>query len=218
MAKKTKSSKTANPVETLRDKGQALVKDINTKLKSTRKELQGQVDDLNKQIKSLQKDINKSVEKDIKKPTMKLIDRLEKNYQTQLKKMQKEFDDRLSSVHALQDKLISQLPKEVVEKLHLKETRKPAVRKPAARKPAAKKAPVAARKAAPKPNVPKTRAPKISDIKGIGPVLQKKLAEAGIKEVSDIASPSAATQKALEEFKQTRGYNTWQSQAKELLK
>jgi len=216
MAKKAKSGSksSASPVETLKGKGQALVKDINTKLKGTRKELQGQVNDLNKQIKTLQKDLNKSVEKDIKKPTMKLIDKLEKNYQDQMKKMQKEFDERVESLSALQDRLISHLPQEVIDKLHLKE----APKKTPARKPAAKKAPVAARKtAAPKPNKPKTRAPKISDIKGIGPVLQKKLAEAGIKEVSDIASPSAANQKALEEFKQTRGYETWQSQARELL-
>lgn len=82
-------------------------------------------------------------------------------------------------------------------------------KKAPAKKASAKKAP--AKKAT-------AKAASISAISGIGPVTVKKLEEAGIKTLKDIAAPSAAKKKALEQFSKVRGFNTWQAQAQELLK
>ncbi|MDU0355541.1 hypothetical protein RS130_18045 [Paraglaciecola aquimarina] len=46
---------------------------------------------------------------------------------------------------------------------------------------------------------------------------QKKLAEAGITTLAQIANPPAPVKTALKQFEKVRGYNTWQAQAKKLL-
>lgn len=94
------------------------------------------------------------------------------------------------------------------------EVKKPTAKKAPAKKAAAKKAPV--KKAPAKKS--SAKAPSIASINGIGPVTVKKLEEAGITSLNDIAEPSAEKKKTLEQFSKVRGFSTWQTQAQALLK
>lgn len=98
----------------------------------------------------------------------------------------------------------------VVAKTATKTKAKPeAQQKAAAAKPAKVAKPKVASKA--------TKSP-LASVKGIGPVTIQKLEDAGIKTLEDLATPSAAKKKTLEGFSSVRGFDTWQEQAKALLK
>lgn len=218
-----KAIKLAKENKPSKDTKDVIIKELNSRLKSTRKEMQKQVDELTSQLKSLKSDIQK--------PTAKLIKKLEKKYHKQIVTMQDEFDDRMAQVLELQEKVVSHLPADIAEKLGLKEApakapTKAATKTAPAKKVATKKA--AAPKQAPKPAPKKApakpkakatpKAPTIASVNGIGPVLQKKLAEAGITTLEQLADPSPEQASALEAFKGNRGFDSWQAQAKSLLK
>jgi predicted flap endonuclease-1-like 5' DNA nuclease len=194
-------------------KGKSMLEDINTKLKSSQKELQKQVDELKSQVKTLSKDSGKTAGK--------LIKKIDKNYHKKLAQLHNEFDERMKSVHKVQDKIIGQLPTELVEKLHLKASN---VVKPT--KKTSKKATVTVNDKS--PEKPKTvakktksktlpKAPTIASIKGIGPVNQKKLADAGFISLEDLANIPASKTEALKPFEKIKGFTTWQQEAQALL-
>ncbi len=54
-------------------------------------------------------------------------------------------------------------------------------------------------------------------MKGIGPATARKLQEAGITSVDQIANPSAAEQEKLAVFAKMRGFANWSAEAKKLL-
>lgn len=197
----------------VKSKGDEMLKDINAKLKSTQKDLQKQVDDLTSQVKTLSKDPGK--------PARKLIKKIEKSYHKKVAKLQDEFDERMESVLKLQDKVIAQLPKELVEKLNLKESGSAKGAKKATKTTKAPAAKAKTKKAAPaKPRAAKPRsakAPTIASINGIGPVVQKKLAEAGFTTLEDLANTPASKAEALKQFEKTRGFSTWKEKAQALL-
>ena len=87
--------------------------------------------------------------------------------------------------------------------------KKPAAKKPAAKKPAAKKAPAA--KAA-KP-VDKSD---LTLVKGIGPATAKKMKDAGITSIDQIANPSAEDQEKLKAFSNVKGYSQFSAEAKKI--
>ena len=59
--------------------------------------------------------------------------------------------------------------------------------------------------------------PTIASLKGVGPITQKKLAEAGFTTLKQIATPPVSKAAALQQFKKIRGFDTWQHQATALL-
>ncbi len=115
--------------------------------------------------------------------------------------------------------------------------KKPAAKKPAAAQKAAKpkaattpKSPATASKAAPKkaaPAVKKPAAPKrapkpkdksdLTQVKGIGPATARKMKEAGITSVDQIANPSAADQEKLKAFSSIKGFSTFSDEAKKVI-
>jgi predicted flap endonuclease-1-like 5' DNA nuclease len=203
--KKVKSNK----VKSNKVKGKSMLEDINAKLKLSQKELQRQVDELRSQVKVLSKDTGKTAGK--------LIKKMDKNYRKKLAQLHNEFDERMESVHKAQDKIIGQLPTELVEKLHLKASN---VVKPATK--ASKKATVKVdgkniEKLKTVAKTTKSTTPTIASIKGIGPVLQKKLADAGFTSLEDLANISASKTEALKPFEKNRGSTTWQQEAQALL-
>ena len=211
MAKKNQSTSNKK-VKKDKSKGETMLKEINAKLKSTQKDLQKQVDDLTSQVKTLSKDPSK--------PARKLIKKIEKGYHKKVAQLQDEFDERMESVLKMQDKVIEQLPKELADKLNLK-TSSPAKKAPKSspKAPAskAKKATAAKPKTA-KPRAARApKAPTIASINGIGPVVQKKLAEAGFTTLEDLANTPASKVEALKQFEKTRGFNTWKEKAQALL-
>ncbi|MFT7184719.1 MAG: putative flap endonuclease-1-like 5' DNA nuclease [Pseudohongiellaceae bacterium] len=171
------------------------LKGVKARLKLAKKDLKNQVDALTNDVKSIG-------EKSL--PSSKMIQKLEKKYKKKFLKLQHKFDTKLSS---LQDKVVAQLPNEITEKLHLKTKSEEKI----SRKPATNVG-EKVKKVTPKSNILTIEA-----IKGVGPVLQKKLDDAGVKTIDDLANPSDAQLVALKQFEKTRGFETWQDQAKELL-
>lgn len=115
-------------------------------------------------------------------------------------------------------------------------TKKPAAKKATAKKPAAKKA-AAPKQAAKSPAAKKpaaaakkpaaaskpTAAAKAADtsdltrVKGIGPATAKKMKDAGITDISQIANPSAADSEKLAAFSSVKGFSTFTAEAKKVL-
>ena len=230
---KKKLKKIEDQVSQAKDMSAELLNDLKKLVSSTRKDLQKQVEELRSQVKELTEGSAK--------PALKAINKFEQRYQDQLARLQVEFDRKTDALIAAKDAIISQIEEEVTTRFpglaKSKASAEPAVKQSKTQQAAAKakKAMAAAEKAAPKADVKKAPAKKapakkapakkatakaasISAISGIGPVTVKKLEEAGIKTLKDIAAPSAAKKKALEQFSKVRGFNTWQAQAQELLK
>lgn len=190
--KKTKEDKSVS-AETL--------KKINSRLTSTKKDLENQVEELSAQVKKLRKKSGKKASK--------LLKKLDESYHRRLVHLQTEFEEGLASLSTVQDKVLERLPNVLSEKssstksVAAKSTKsvKPKVKTPVS-KPLAKTA---------------IKKPTIASIKGIGPVMQKKLAEKGITTLEDIANTPKSKIDALKQFESDRGFNTWKAQAKTLL-
>jgi predicted flap endonuclease-1-like 5' DNA nuclease len=61
------------------------------------------------------------------------------------------------------------------------------------------------------------KAPTIASISGIGPVTQKKLADAGFTSLEDLANTPKSKIEALKQFEKTKGFTTWKTKAQALL-
>jgi len=61
-----------------------------------------------------------------------------------------------------------------------------------------------------------SKANELTKLNGVGPALAKRLNDAGIKSLKQIANPSDADKKTLAEFGKVKGYTSWQDKAKEL--
>ena len=114
-------------------------------------------------------------------------------------------------------------PKAATAKKAAKPKASTAAKSPAAAtKAAPKKAATAARKPAAKPAAA-TRAPKQKDksdltqVKGIGPATARKMKEAGITSVDQIANPSDADKEKLQAFSSVKGFNTFSDEAKKVI-
>jgi len=174
---------------------------INSRLTSTKKDLEEQVEELSAQVKKLSKKSGKQA--------LKLLKKAEQGYNSKLVDLQTEFEERLASLSKVQDKVLERLPKVLAEKIistesGIVETLKAV--KHTNKEPATKALPKTA-----------IKAPTIALIKGIGPVMQKKLAEKGITTLEDIASTGEGKIALLKQFENERGFNTWNKQAKALL-
>lgn len=194
-------------------KDDSMLGEINAKLKSSQKDLQKQVDDLRSQVKSLSKNPGKSARK--------LIKKIDKNYHKKLTRLQKDFHERMESVHKIQDKVIAQLPTELAERLHLKASSAKKPPNKASKRAKAKGSDEMASqpKVEAKTVILKTvpMALTIASIKGIGPVIQKKLAAAGFTSLEDLANTPTTKIEALKLFEKARGFDTWQKEAQVLL-
>lgn len=177
-------------------KNKTALKGVKEKLKLTKKDLKNQVSVLTNEVKSIGKKTSA--------PTRKMIKKLEKKYKKKILKLQQKFDTKLAF---LQDKVVAKLPDEITEKLHIKTKYEDNISSNTATKTLDKV----------KRLTPKSKESSISDIKGIGPILQKKLQEAGVTKVDELANPSEAQTLALKQFEKARGFESWQIQAKELL-
>lgn len=98
-----------------------------------------------------------------------------------------------------------------------KTAKAPAKSKAAAAKPASTASKTAAAKKAPAPKKTTVNTSNLGQIKGLGPATAKKMKEAGITSIEQIANPSAEEKKKLEVFSSMKGYETWQAQARKLL-
>ena len=164
------------------------------------------VSDAFKQLESLQTQVQD--------PIKKVMEDLDKLRDREMNRFQSEFDKRLSEFQELQNQLLDKIGVEQAKpapkktKASNKSAAKAAAKKAPAKKTPAKKAPAKAQA--------KTSA-KLSDLKGVGPATVKKLNDAGITELKQLAKPSQKEKKIIDTFSKTKGFDTWQDQANTLI-
>lgn len=206
-----------------------IVKKVNKEFEKTSAQIEGLVNDALKQFDSLQNQVQE--------PVRKLLKEIDELRDREMKRFHEEFERRLDEFHELQSSILERLgvaskeagkevkkltdevskeastaAKKTAPKKAAKakaSTSKPAAKKPAAKKPAARKAPAA--KAA-KP-VDKSD---LTLVKGIGPATAKKMKDAGITSIDQIANPSAADQEKLKAFSNVKGYSQFTAEAKKI--
>lgn len=212
MAKKAKSSV---------DK---IVKKVNKEFEKTSSQIEGLISDAMKQFDTLQHQVQD--------PVRKLLKEVDELREREMKRFNDEFERRLDEFHELQSNILERLgvaSKEDIRKAEkeskkeLKKSPAPAASKPA-KKPAAKKA-APKNTAAKKPAVKKAPAAKtkkaadksdLTLVKGIGPATAKKMQDAGITSIDQIANPSAADQEKLNAFSSIKGFDQLTAEAKKI--
>jgi predicted flap endonuclease-1-like 5' DNA nuclease len=175
------------------------------------------------------------VQSQIQEPVKKLLKELDELRNREVKRFSDEFDRRMDEFHELQSNVLDRLgissekagdskkKKSAGTKAKKATTKKPAAKKAAAKKPAAKKPadkkPAAAAKkpAAAKPAAKAADTSDLTRVKGIGPATAKKMKDAGITDIAQVANPSAADQQKLEAFSSVKGFSTFSAEAKKLL-
>lgn len=212
MAKKAKSSV---------DK---IVKKVNKEFEKTSSQIEGLISDAMKQFDTLQHQVQD--------PVRKLLKEVDELREREMKRFNDEFERRLDEFHELQSNILERLgvaSKEDIRKAE-KESKKELKKSPApdaskpAKKPVAKKAApknTAAKKTAVK-KAPAAKTKKAADksdltlVKGIGPATAKKMQDAGITSIDQIANPSAADQEKLNAFSSIKGFEQLTAEAKKI--
>ncbi len=193
-----------------------IVKKVNKEFEKTSAQIEGLISDALQQFDHLQHQIQD--------PVRKLLKDMDELRDREMKRFNEEFERRMNEFHELQATLLERVG------IASKEARKAADEtaskaKSAAKsatgsKPAAKKAPAkkpATRKAAtPKAAKPADKSD-LTRVKGIGPATAKKMKEAGITSIEQIANPSAEDKQKLEAFKSMKGYSQLTAEAKKVL-
>lgn len=199
--KVTAKKKTAKKLTEDKTVSATTLKKIDNKIMSTKEDLESQVEDLSAQVKKLSKKSGKKA--------LKLLKELDDSYHRRLVNLQTEFEERLASLSTMKGKVLELLPNVLAEKISSTES---GISRSDKSVKVINKTPVS--KPRPKAAIKKLT---VASIKGIGPVMQIKLAEAGIMTLEDIANTPKSKIGILEQFEKQRGFNTWKEQAKALL-
>ena len=223
-----------------------IVKKVNQEFEKTSSQIEGLVNDALKQFDSLQQQVQEPVRK-LLKEVDELRDREMKRFNDEFERRLNEFHELQNSIlerlgvaskDAAEDvkKQAEQAKKQAKSATSTatsaankapasKSTaKKSAAKKPAAKKPAAKNReatkPAAKKPAAKKPAAKEAKPVNKSDltlVKGIGPATAKKMKDAGITSIDQIANPSAADQEKLKAFSSVKGFEQFSTEAKKII-
>ncbi|MCK2147603.1 helix-hairpin-helix domain-containing protein [Marinobacter alexandrii] len=211
-----------------------IVKKVNKEFEKTSSQIEGLVNDALKQFDSLQQQVQE--------PVRKLLKEVDELRDREMKRFNEEFERRLNEFHELQNSILERLgvaSKDVAKDVKKQAeqakkqaksvssatssatstAKKAAAPKSTAKKPAAKK-PAAKKPAAKKPAVSEAKPVNKSDltlVKGIGPATAKKMKDAGITSIDQIANPSAADQEKLKAFSNVKGFDQFSTEAKKII-
>lgn len=208
-----------------------IVKKVNKEFEKTSSQIEGLVNDALKQFDSLQHQVQE--------PVRKLLKEVDELREREMKRFNEEFERRLNEFHELQSSILERLgvaSKDVTEdvKKQAEQAKKQAksatsaatsgAKKAPAAKPTAKKSasqkPAAKKSAAKKPAAKAAKPVNKSDltlVKGIGPATAKKMKDAGITSIDQIANPSAADQEKLKAFSSVKGFDQFSTEAKKII-
>ena len=217
-----------------------VVKKVNKEFDKTSSQIEKLINDALKQFDSLQNQIQEPVRK-LLKEVDELRDREMKRFNEEFERRLGEFHDLQNNILdrlGIASKEASEEAKKVTDQAAKKATTtskgksapkkttasKAAGKKPAAKKPAtpkaatAKKATAAARKPAATKRTPKPKDKSdLTQVKGIGPATARKMKDAGITSVDQIANPSDADKEKLQAFSSVKGFNTFSDEAKKVI-
>lgn len=196
-----------------------IVKKVNKEFEKTSSQIEGLINDALKQFDHLQHQVQD--------PVRKLLKDMDELREREMKRFNEEFERRMDEFHELQTSLLEKLGiatketrKEIKKATDAASKKVDSAAKKAEAKPAAKKAP-AKKPAAKKPAAPKVSKPAdntdLTRIKGVGPATAKKMKEAGLTSIEQIANPSDADKQKLEAFKSIKGFNELSAEAKKVL-
>ncbi|MCA0911701.1 helix-hairpin-helix domain-containing protein [Marinobacter nauticus] len=199
-----------------------IVKKVNKEFEKTSAQIEGLINDALKQFDNLQNQVQE--------PVRKLLKDMDELRDREMKRFNDEFERRMNEFHELQSALLERLgiasketgksvskSSESTSKASATKKAAPAKRTPAA-KPAAKKTSTAKPKAAaPKKVAKPADKSDLTRVKGIGPATAKKMKEAGITSIDQIANPSDADKQKLEAFKSLKGFSELSAEAKKVL-
>lgn len=199
-----------------------IVKKVNKEFEKTSAQIEGLINDALKQFDNLQNQVQE--------PVRKLLKDMDELRDREMKRFNDEFERRMNEFHELQSALLERLgiaSKEAGKSVSKSSestskasgTKKAApAKKTAAAKPAAKKTSTAKPKAAaPKKAAKPADKSDLTRVKGIGPATAKKMKEAGITSIEQIANPSDADKQKLEAFKSLKGFSELSAEAKKVL-
>lgn len=199
-----------------------IVKKVNKEFEKTSAQIEGLINDALKQFDNLQNQVQE--------PVRKLLKDMDELRDREMKRFNDEFERRMNEFHELQSALLERLgiaSKETGKSVSksgestskASATKKAApAKKTAAAKPAAKKTSTAKPKAAaPKKSAKPADKSDLTRVKGIGPATAKKMKEAGITSIEQIANPSDADKQKLEAFKSLKGFSELSAEAKKVL-
>lgn len=207
-----------------------VVKKVNKEFEKTSSQIEGLINDAVKQFDSLQNQVQD--------PVRKLLKEVDELRDREMKRFNEEFERRLNEFHELQSAILERLgmtskeagkkakkltdevskeAKSAAKKTAPKKAAKKASAKKSAAKPAAKKS--AAKPAAKKPAAKAAKPVNKNDltlVKGIGPATAKKMKDAGITSIDQIANPSDADQEKLKAFSGVKGFDQFSTEAKKI--
>jgi predicted flap endonuclease-1-like 5' DNA nuclease len=199
-----------------------IVKKVNKEFEKTSAQIEGLINDALKQFDNLQNQVQE--------PVRKLLKDMDELRDREMKRFNDEFERRMNEFHELQSALLERLgiasretgksvSKSSESTSKASGTKKAApAKKTAAAKPAAKKTSTAKPKAAaPKKSAKPADKSDLTRVKGIGPATAKKMKEAGITSIEQIANPSDADKQKLEAFKSLKGFSELSAEAKKVL-
>lgn len=201
-----------------------IVKKVNKEFEKTSSQIEGLVNDALKQFDSLQHQIQD--------PVKKLLKEVDDLREREMKRFNDEFERRLNEFHDLQNSILERLgvaSKEAGDEVQKRTEKLSKEAKTAAKKAAPKTAAKSGSKAT-KPAAKKTAAKKpaakaakpldksnLTLVKGIGPATAKKMNEAGITSIDQIANPSEADQEKLKAFSSVKGSDQFSAEAKKII-
>lgn len=212
-----------------------IVKKVNKEFEKTSSQIEGLVNDALKQFDTLQNQIQE--------PVRKLLKEVDELRDREMKRFNEEFERRLNEFHDLQNNILERLgvaskeaaedvkkQTEQVKKGAKAATSKASAKASAASKPASKATSTARKTPAKKTPAKKPAAKKpaskaakpvnkndLTLVKGIGPATAKKMNDAGITSIDQIANPSAADQEKLKAFTSVKGFDQFSSEAKKII-
>ncbi|QSP93866.1 hypothetical protein LPB19_11740 [Marinobacter salinisoli] len=200
-----------------------VVTKVNKEFEKASSQIEGLFNDALKQFDHLQQQVQE--------PVRKLLKEVDDLREREMKRFNDEFERRMGEFRELQESILDRLgvaaksteKKAKQAKKELESSAKKATKQAKAKSPASpKKATPAKKKATPSPraSAKPAKATDKSDltaIKGIGPATAKKMKDAGITSIDQIANPSAADQEKLEAFSSAKGFDQFSTEAKKLL-
>lgn len=181
-----------------------IVKKVNKEFEKTSSQLENLVNDALKQFDSLQSQVQE--------PVRKLLKDIDELRDREIKRFHAEFERRLEEFQELQSSVLERLG--VASREAGKEVKK-------ITDEASKETTAAPKKSAQKKPAPKKRSRPVdkSDltlIKGIGPATAKKMKDAGITSIDQIARPSPEDREKLKAFSSVKGYSQFTTEAEKI--
>jgi len=184
-----------------------IVRKVNKEFEKTSSQIEGLINDALRQFDSLQSQVEE--------PVRKLLKDVKALREREMKRLHEEFERRLTELQDFQKSVLERLG------INLKDTSTETGQIAAPEKPAAAPASKPARrKKKGGASAARDKAVDLSDltrIKGIGPVTAKKMKEAGITSIKQIAYPSDEDREKLKAFKSLKGYSKLTEEARKLL-